>query len=152
MAGGILSSQCPFMIINSTNVWEAFHEQFLSRGTGKFIPDQVKIFFFFSTLCGMWNLRSMWDLSSPTRGRTWVPCIGRWSLNHWTAGEVPEDFVDMPFQGLISGLGLVDNLKFSGWWRHEDLLSAQCLVAGLLPVPLLAANPTYQKTGCLKSY
>ena len=32
-----------------------------------------------------------WDLSSPTRDRawTWAPCIGRWSLNHWTTREVP---------------------------------------------------------------
>ena len=27
----------------------------------------------------------MWDLSSPTRDRTRTPCIGRQSLNHWTA-------------------------------------------------------------------
>ena len=31
----------------------------------------------------------MWDLSSPTRGQTCSPCIGRWSLNPWTAREVP---------------------------------------------------------------
>ena len=29
---------------------------------------------------------SMWELSSPTRDWT---CIGRWSLNHWTARDVP---------------------------------------------------------------
>ena len=34
-------------------------------------------------------LRDMWDLSSPTRGRTRTPCIGRQRLNHWTAREVP---------------------------------------------------------------
>ena len=33
-------------------------------------------------------LRGMWDLSSPTRGRTHTPYIGRQSLNHWTAREV----------------------------------------------------------------
>ena len=27
--------------------------------------------------------------SSPTRAWTLIPCRGRWSLNHWTAGEVP---------------------------------------------------------------
>ena len=32
---------------------------------------------------------SMWDLSCLTRGRTWVPCIGRWILNRWTTREVP---------------------------------------------------------------
>jgi len=34
-------------------------------------------------------LRGMWDPSSPTRGWTCTPCIGRRSLNHWTAREVP---------------------------------------------------------------
>ena len=31
----------------------------------------------------------MWDLNSPTRDWTHMPCIGRWSLNHWTTREVP---------------------------------------------------------------
>ena len=31
----------------------------------------------------------MWDLSSPTRDRTHVPCIGRRILYHWTTREVP---------------------------------------------------------------
>ena len=35
--------------------------------------------------------RGMWDLSSPTRDRTRTSCIGRRSLNHWTAREVPEN-------------------------------------------------------------
>ena len=30
----------------------------------------------------------MWDLSSLTRDQTHTPCIGRQSLNHWTAREV----------------------------------------------------------------
>ena len=34
-------------------------------------------------------LRGIWDLSSPMRDRTRTPCIGRRSLNHWTAREVP---------------------------------------------------------------
>ena len=33
----------------------------------------------------------MWDLSSPTRDRTCVPCIGRRILNHWTTREVPAE-------------------------------------------------------------
>ena len=37
--------------------------------------------------------RGMWDLSSPTRDRTRTPCIGRQSLNHWTAREVPTSSV-----------------------------------------------------------
>ena len=31
----------------------------------------------------------MWDLNSSTRDRTWVSCITRWILNHWTTKEVP---------------------------------------------------------------
>ena len=31
----------------------------------------------------------MWDLSSLTRYWTHTPCVGRWSLNHGTAREVP---------------------------------------------------------------
>ena len=26
----------------------------------------------------------MWDLCSPTRNQTYIPCIARWILNHWT--------------------------------------------------------------------
>ena len=39
--------------------------------------------------CGMRALfsRSVWDLSSLTRDRTHIPCIGRQSLNHWTTGK-----------------------------------------------------------------
>ena len=33
----------------------------------------------------------MWDLSSPTKDQTHIPCIGRQSLNHWTSREIPED-------------------------------------------------------------
>ena len=31
----------------------------------------------------------MWDLSSPTKDWTHVPCIAKWILNHWTTSEVP---------------------------------------------------------------
>ena len=41
-------------------------------------------------LCfGFFGPRGMWDLISPTRDGTHIPCIGRQSLNHWTAREVP---------------------------------------------------------------
>ena len=32
---------------------------------------------------------SMWDLISPTRDSTCVPCIGRQIFNHWTTRQVP---------------------------------------------------------------
>ena len=31
----------------------------------------------------------IWNFSSSTRDRTWHPCIGRQSLNHWAAREAP---------------------------------------------------------------
>ena len=34
-------------------------------------------------------LRSPWDLNSLTGDQTHTPCIGRQSLNHWIATEVP---------------------------------------------------------------
>ena len=34
-------------------------------------------------------LNGMWDLGFLTRDRACTPCIGRQSLNHWTAREVP---------------------------------------------------------------
>ena len=34
------------------------------------------------------RLSCVWDLSSPTRYQTHVPCIERWILNHWTTREV----------------------------------------------------------------
>ena len=30
-----------------------------------------------------------WDLSSPTRDLTCIPCIARWILNYWTTREIP---------------------------------------------------------------
>ena len=36
--------------------------------------------------------RGMWDLSSLTRDWTFTFCIGRWSLKHWIAREVPRFF------------------------------------------------------------
>ena len=34
--------------------------------------------------------RGIWNLSFPTRDWTYTPCIGRWSLNHWTIRKVPQ--------------------------------------------------------------
>ena len=31
----------------------------------------------------------MWDLSSPTRDQTHIPCIGGQIINHWTTREAP---------------------------------------------------------------
>ena len=31
----------------------------------------------------------MWDLTSPTRDQTHIPCTGQLTLNHWTTRKVP---------------------------------------------------------------
>ena len=41
----------------------------------------------FSSCVWAWLPHSMWDLSSPTRDQTCVPCITRWILNNWTTRE-----------------------------------------------------------------
>ena len=42
--------------------------------------------------------RGMWYLSSPTRDQTRNPCIGRRSLNHWTARDIPVIIIIIPRQ------------------------------------------------------
>ena len=42
---------------------------------------------------GCWWLGGTWDLISPTRVQTYIPCVGRPSLNHWITREVPQTFV-----------------------------------------------------------
>ena len=53
-----------------------------------------KVFIEFATILLLFYvlvfwLQGMWDPSSSTGDRTHTPCIGRRSLNHWTAREVP---------------------------------------------------------------
>ena len=59
---------------------------FLTWTIFKVFIEFVTILFLFYVLV-FW-LRRMWDLSSPTRDQTRAPCIGRRSLNRWTASEV----------------------------------------------------------------
>ena len=43
-------------------------------------------------------LRGMWKSLLPDQDQTLTPCIGRWSLNHWTTREVPtEGILDLGF-------------------------------------------------------
>ena len=41
-------------------------------------------------------LHDMWNLSSPTRDRTHIPCIARKILNHWTTREVSSKYLMFP--------------------------------------------------------
>ena len=57
---------------------------------GQFLKSLLNLLQYCFCFCVLVSwLRGMWDLSSPTRGQTHTPCIGRRTLNHWTAREVP---------------------------------------------------------------
>ena len=45
----------------------------------------------------------MWDVSSPTRDQTHIPCIVRWIFNHWTTREVPTLYLYFEAWGLRAG-------------------------------------------------
>ena len=87
-------------------VWFGFLKIFLMWAIFKVLVEFVTILLLFYVLV-FWP-QAMWDLSSPTRDRTHTLCIGRRSLNHWTAREVP-DIVNLASwffpQGPGCGLG-----------------------------------------------
>ena len=64
--------------------------------------------------------RGMWDLSSLTRDQTCTPCIGRWSLNHWTTREVPRGCVLQKLFLKQRGFWLKNSRKHNSsyqvWW------------------------------------
>ena len=66
----------------------------------------------------------LWDLSSPNRDQTHIPCIGRQILNHWTTREVPSM---RTFKKLSSNI-----LSFLAWGYayvkiHLDNTSVLCI-------------------------
>ena len=80
-------------------------------------------------------LQGMWDPSSPTRSRTRTLCLGRWSLNHCTAREVPyrTEFLMIT----VLNNSLQDSGLFSTWLSQtRKLVPAQrCFRATLRSVP-----------------
>ena len=64
----------------------------------------------------------MWDLNSPTRDQTRVPCIARWVLNHWTIREVPgSSLLTKSFPMVQSWLGRLLSWTHSLWSHLEKL-------------------------------
>ena len=73
-----LSLNNPHLYTNTVSKWNFFcKEFFLSL---YWICSSVSCFVFYP-----WDL---WDLSFLARDLTYILCIGRWSLNQWTAREV----------------------------------------------------------------
>ena len=84
--------------------------------------ESVTILLLFYVL--LFCLNSMWYLGFLTRNRTFTPCIGRRSLNHWTPGEVLFFCISSPWTALQDGRGVTAPItyqkqKVSGVWREE---------------------------------
>ena len=64
----------------------------------------------------------MWDISSPTRNWTHVPCIGRPIFNHWTTREVPPFHFPLDSLSPAHWLSLQDSHQ-AGWlFPQPDVL------------------------------
>ena len=62
--------------------------------------------------------QGIWDLSSPTRDQTSIPCIARQILNHWTTRQVlPKDWLCQTMTVIAS------SVKFS----HSVVSNSLCL-------------------------
>ena len=85
-----------FLFVCVQTIFKLFTEYFLQY---------CFCFIFFSFL--PWVTR---DLGSPTRDRTHSPCIGRCSLNHWIAREVPHLVCNTGIFGSLSLLGVCNLL------------------------------------------
>ena len=83
-----------------------FLKDFLMWTTFKVFIEFVTILLLFYVL-GFWPWGT-WDLSSPTRNQTCTPCIGRWSLNHWTTRVVL-------LRTLIRNKNTLNSLTYSQW-------------------------------------
>ena len=61
-------------------------------------------------------LFSMWDLSSLTKDRTQVPCVGRQILNHCTTREVPMQILNCSIWDLVPRPGIEPRSPALGVW------------------------------------
>ena len=93
-------------------------------------------------------LYGMWDLSSPTREQTYVPCIARHILNHWTTREV--------LRAITVITVLVTSILHCRWWKSIPLILKAVLLAtganvhtipsALVELPLLLTlNPSHSE-------
>ena len=84
--------------------------------------------------CGTlaWLPWAMWDISSPVRDWTHVPCIGRQILNHWTTKKVLT--VGINFK-LYCGQALAHLSYFSCW--PFSYFSLSSLHVGAIHTPVI---------------
>ena len=72
------------------------------------------------------GMQGMWNVCSPTRDRTHIPCLGSWSLSHWTdhqgspkcttlkLGSIVFDFQDTQLQNKTFSPKLSKHYKEAG--------------------------------------
>ena len=74
------------------NSWEGKNNTFIFESFffwyGQFLKFYWTCYSVAFVLCFDFFGHETWDISSLTRNWTYTSCIGRWSLNHWTAREV----------------------------------------------------------------
>ena len=70
----------------------------------------------------------MWDLSSPTRDRPHIPCIGKRILYHWTTREVPRHYFYHLFRH-------ADLLRVTSWSSRVSLNPGSPQFPGLILEP-----------------
>jgi len=64
--------------------------------------------------------QGIWDLSSPTRDQTSIPCIARQILNHWTTRQVlPKDWLCQTMTVIASSVQFSHSFLSNSLWLHE---------------------------------
>ena len=91
---------------------------------------------------------SMWDLTSPTRDQTCVPCVGRQILNPWTTREVPT-IVDFSAFSLPQKEALHANLPTDPHPSSLQPLATPDLHSGSVDLPILDIACKWKHLLCL---
>ena len=69
----------------------------------------------------------MWDLSSPTRDQTHIPCTQRQgSLNHWANREVPSPVLWTWFPLVLLRIFKIADVK--SWYSKSNVLASLVMV------------------------
>ena len=91
----------------------------------------------------------MWDLHSLIRNRTGIPCIGRRSLNHWTAREAPYWWISKREPSLCSfWLERARERAFLPCWTLTELSRRAPVLDSPGRTPLLRKpNPGHLRSG-----
>ena len=81
---------------------------------------------------------SMWDLSSLTRDRTYTPCIGKPSLNHWTVRGVstPYSYLNKNSIHVLVKQQLFCQLQLLGMLKNNEVCSMDSFLLSCCWIPV----------------